>query len=121
MKFRVALTIIVLFLYGVAFNFYIVKLTTWGYDRAVLLYNWTTLLMLVFCLWDFKNGFVNDFHRQLNYVGFLCLIVNYIFILLTHYKVLNDPVWMFLAFNSGVGLITISVFINAIHTKIFLD
>lgn len=119
MRYRIAIIIIVLFLYGIAFNFYIAKLQTWGYDRSVLIYNWTTLLMLIVCFTDWKIGFVNGYHRQLNSIGFLSLMVNYAFILLTHHKILSDPVWMFFGFNSGLFLVCAMVFISAIRHKIF--
>lgn len=120
-KLRIGVTITMLFLYGMAFNFYIYKLLTTGYDQSVLIYNWTTLLMLIFCVADWKMGFVSAHHKQFNFLGFLCLMVNYLFILLTHHKVLTDPAWMFITFNSGLFLVTASVFINAIRTKIFIE
>lgn len=119
MKLRIAITIGVLFLYDIAFNFYIYELLRVPHRNAALLYNYITLGMLVFCVTDWKLGFVNAFHSQFNFVCFLSLIVNYVLIILTHHQFLTSPVYMFLAFNSGVFAVTMMVFVSGIRHKFF--
>ncbi len=119
MKLRIIITISVLFLYGIAFNFYIFELLNISYRHAALFYNYITFGMLLFCVLDWKMGFVSEFHSQFNLVGFLCLMVNYMLIILTHHKILTSPIPMFLVFNSGIFLVTMMVFVTGMKHKIF--
>lgn len=83
------------------------------------MYNLITFGMLVFCVFDWKFGFVNDFHKQFNFLGFLSLMVNYLLIILTRTRVITDPVPMFFVFNSGLFLVTAMVFSSGIKHRIF--
>lgn len=119
MKYRIAITMIALFTYDIAFNFYIYELLHISPNHAAILYNIITLSMLVFSVTDWKLGFVNDFHKQFNFICFLSLMVNYVLILLTRSKIIISPIPMFLIFNSGVFAVTAMIMISGIRHKIF--
>lgn len=121
MKTRIYITIIAIILYVGLFNFYIYELTRIPYRNAVLFYNYLTLSTVVYFLLDWKSGFINKWHEQLNLICILCVIVNYIIIILTHHVILTKPIPMFFAFNGGIFAVTILILINGVKHGYFKD
>ena len=119
MKLRVYITVIVLAIYVGLFNLYIYDLTRLDIKSSKLFYNYLTLGMVMFFIADWKSGFVNYIHEQFNLLCILCVIVNYILIILTHHIILTSPIPMFFAFNGGVCLVTMMIFISGIRHKTF--
>lgn len=76
-----------------------------------LFYNYLTAGMILFVLLDWKSGFQNYTHQQLNLACILCVIVHYILIIL-HWHFETDSVFNFSVFNASVvaslGMLTIS-------------
>lgn len=121
MKARIALTILALCLYVILFNVYIYDLTRIDIRSSKLFYNYLTLFMFIFIISDWKSGFVNDFHKQFNFICILSLIVNYIIIILTHHKIILSPLPEFFAFNGGVLAVTLIIVERGVRHGIFKD
>jgi hypothetical protein len=121
MRLRIAISIIILCLYVGLFNLYIYELTKIDIKSSKLFYNCLTLGAIVFFLIDSKAGFVNIYHKQFNFLLILCVIVNYIIIILTHYGILdgNRPIPVFYSFNGSVFAITLIIFERSIKYKVF--
>lgn len=119
MKIRIFITIGVIIIYVTLFNVYLYELTKMPIKFSKLFYNYLTLGMLVFAILDLKAGFVNFIHQQFNLICFMCLIINYIIIILTHHVILKNTDPLFYAFNGGVFAVTIAVLINGIKHDIF--
>jgi hypothetical protein len=109
MKARVFITITVLCVYVIGFNFYLYELTHhfWSHRQKTLLYNTLTLSMLLFYFLDLKTGIVSYFHEQFNNVCYLSVIINFIIIILTHLTILEQPLFIFISFNSGMFIATL--------------
>ena len=112
MRARVSVTITVLCLYVLLFNIYIYELTQINIQASKLFYNYLTLFMFVFIIADIKSGFVSSIHKQLNNICILCLIINYILIILTHHTILQKPKEVFFMFDGSVLAVTVLIFIN---------
>jgi len=121
MRLRIYITVIAIVLYALLFNFYIYELTRVQYRTAVLIYNYLTLSAVVFFLLDWKSGFVSKWHEQLNLICILCIIVNYLIIILTHHVILEKPIQMFYAFNGGIFAVSILILINGIKHGYFRE
>lgn len=123
MKIRVAITIIVLILYVGLFNLYIYDLTRVDIKTSKLFYNYLTFGGLLFFLLDIKAGFVNEYHKQFNLLLVLCILINYIIIILVHSEVLSSKnTWpIFYSFDLSVFAITLTIFICEIRYKTFND
>lgn len=121
MRVRIAITIFTLCVYLGLFIFYIFELTRIDWHYANLLYNYMTAGAILFVLLDWKSGFVNRYHEQLNLVFILSVLVNYGIIILLRHGVFKDdePIPMFYTFDGGFLAVTLSVFANAIRTKLF--
>jgi len=111
MKARIALTIIVLILYVGLFNVYLFELTRINIGTSKIFYNCLTFSAITFFLLDLKCGFVNSYHKQLNLLLILCVLVNYLIIIATHAMWITDTDNMFYAFNISVFVITLTIFI----------
>lgn len=118
---RIYITVIMLCLYVGLFNLYIYDLTRINIQTSKLFYNYLTLGMVVFIVADWKAGFVSRWHEQLNFICILCLMVNYVLIILTHHTVLKKPIPMFITFNGTVLAVTILILINCIKHGYFKD
>lgn len=116
---RTYITLTVLCLYVILFNIYIYELTRIDIKTSKLFYNYLTGCTLLFVLADWKSGFVSRWHEQINFICILCLIVNYILIILTHHTILLKPLPMFYAFNGGVLAVTVAILINGVKHGIF--
>lgn len=114
MRARVLITAVALCLYVGLFNLYIYDLTRIDITSSKLFYNYLTAGMTLFYLTDWKVGFVNKYHEQINFICILCVLVNYILIILTHHTIITRPIDMFFAFNGGVFVVTILIVINFI-------
>lgn len=123
MKLRVGITIVSIILYTGLFNLYIFEFLRWTpyFDRVF--YNCLTGGAICFAVIDWKAGFVNDYHKQFNTLLFLCIITNYVFILLKLFEVFNPehPQPMFYSFDVSICLITLTIFYNEIKYKIMTD
>lgn len=111
---RTLLTIIALILYVVAFNYYLYELirTDFSHRSKVLLYNYSTLSMLVFFVLDLKAGFESSIHEDFNFVCILSVIINFITIILTHLTIISNPLPTFLSFNIGILIATLMILIS---------
>jgi cytochrome c biogenesis factor len=109
MKLRLALTVIVVIIYVGLFNLYIYDLTKIDIRASKLFYNYLTLSALIFFLLDIKSGFVSFIHKQFNLILILCVIINYVIIILTHHTILQNPKPMFWAFNGSVFAVTLII------------
>lgn len=104
-KLRVGITIVVIVIYLALFNFYLYQLI----DPLIplitnrLLYNYMSVGMLLFLVFDWKAGFQNYTHKQLNYGGFWVVIIHYGMVIANYHGV-YDPLTLFIAFDTGVIL-----------------
>jgi hypothetical protein len=114
MRARLLITTLALCLYVFLFNIYIYDLTRIDIKSSKLFYNYLTAGMTLFYLTDWKVGFVNKYHEQVNFICILCVLVNYVLIILTHHTVITSPISMFYAFNGGVFAVTVLIVINFI-------
>lgn len=124
MRLRVAITVIILILYVGLFNVYIYNFLAWSPYFGKVFYNCLTLSVLVFAYYDRRLAFVNSYHRQSNYVIFLCIFINYGFILCTILEIFDPkkhPEYMFYSFDGGVLAVTITIFWNELKFKVFND
>jgi hypothetical protein len=114
MRSRIFITVAALITYLVLFNLYIFNLTRTDITTSKLFYNYLTAGMTVFYVADWKCGFVNKYHEHFNFICILCVIVNYIIIILTHHTVIHNdkPQQLFWAFNGGVFAVTVLIVIN---------
>lgn len=108
---RQALTIGILIVYLVLFNYYIYELTLpdMPIECKKLFYNYITLGMVVFTFADIKAGFVSYLHEQFNNICILSVVINFILIILTHHTILQNPIPMFFAFNGSVFAVTVMI------------
>lgn len=104
-KLRISLCIFALVLYVALFNVYIAGMSygIMPIKTYKLFYNSLSLGMLLFILLDWKAGFQNYLHQQLNLACILCLIIHYIIIIL-HWSIDCDTVFNFFTFNTSVAL-----------------
>jgi hypothetical protein len=118
---RTALTLSVLIIYCACFNQYIYELTRayWDEHYIKLFYNYITLGMLLFYLWDRQGKFAGFFHAQFNKVCISCVIINYIIIIFNRHGFIGDAEKMFRCFNWAVVATTIMFLTNGIWLKVF--
>ena len=118
---RSFICILVLAIYVALFNIYLYQLVNpdWSMKIVKLFYNYLTLSMLIFCLWDTKLGFENEYHEQFNWMCWGCLIINYILIILTHHTILVNCFRMFICFNGSVFATSLMIFISAKRHGLF--
>lgn len=123
MKARLTLTVITLILYAALFNVYIFEITRIDINTSKLFYNYLTAGAVLFYLLDSKFGYVNGYHKQFNLLLILCILVNYVIIILVHSGVLSfdRPKAMFYAFNITIFAITLTIFICEMKYKTFKD
>jgi hypothetical protein len=123
MKLRVGITIIALIVYVGLFDLYIFEFLNWSPYFDKLFYNWLTFGTWLFVLLDWKTGFVNEHHKCFNFLIFLSLLVNYLFIILTVTEFFNTkhPLNMFYAYDTTILVITCTIFYNEIKYKIMSD
>jgi len=116
MKARLIITTFALILYLALFNLYIFEIKRLDIQSYKLFYNYLTAGMTVFYVADWKAGFVNRYHEHINFICILCVLVNYLIIILTHHTVLhqNKPIELFYAFNGSVFAVTVLIVINFI-------
>lgn len=102
-KVRISISIAALILYNVLFNVYIagMKGGLMSVQSYKLFYNYLTGGMILFVLLDWKSGFQNYTHQQINLACILCVIVHYILIIL-HWHLDTDTVFNFSVFNTSV-------------------
>lgn len=84
-----------------------------------LFYNYLTLGMIVFFLIDLKTGFESIWHKQFNLIAILCVIINYIIIILNHHGLLCDSIGVFWIFNGSVFVTSLMILTSGIHHGIF--
>jgi|GEM_PF-2977984 len=108
-KIRVYITIGVLITYVALFNLYMYELDFIPIKNSKLFYNYITFGMLLFALLDLKCGFVSFMHKQFNLICFICLLINYVIIILTHHTILRDCDPIFYSFNGAVMAVTIMI------------
>lgn len=120
MKLRIGITIIALILYVGSFNLYIFMFLQWTAFFDKLFYTCITSGAVAFAVIDWKAGFVNSYHKDFNLLLFLCILTNYLFILLKMFEVFNPahPQPMFYAFNATVLITTITIFFNELKYKV---
>lgn len=120
MLIRTFLTATVCLLYWGVFIWYIFELTNCGHDRAVLIYNWDTFILLVFAVADWKCGFVSNLHEQFNLLAFLTIIANFVLIIFVHSKIIaNNSQLMFWCFNGTEFVITSCIVIYSYRYGFF--
>lgn len=119
-KHRVYLSIVILTAYVLLFNYYLWAMTHGMNEHYYrLLYYYITAVFTSIYLLDRKMGIVSFIHEQFNFLLILCVLINYVLIILTRHCII-DTNWkpMFWSFNGGVLFVTISVLINGIKRKI---
>lgn len=115
-KLRIGICVVALTLYIVLFNVYMSSIGQIPQIKYKLLYNYLTVGMVLFCLFDFKAGFQNYTHQQLNLACFLCLIIHYIIIIL-HWHFDTDTAFNFSVFNGAVLLTLLMILLSSIRWK----
>lgn len=96
--------IIVVILYCACFVWYIYALPNPNYQTNLVkvFYNAFTALTLLFYFSDRSLGIESYWHKQFNTLIFFCPIINYFIIILTHLKVLSDPIMIFICSNGAI-------------------
>jgi hypothetical protein len=96
--------IIAILLYCAAFVVYTYGMANPYYSLMWLkvFYNAFTGITLLFYFIDRSRGFESFWHKQFNAIVFFCPIINYFIIILTHLKVLADPIMIFLCSNGAI-------------------
>lgn len=117
---RSFICILVAAVYVALFNLYIYEFISpeWNLKQCKLFYNYLTLSMLIFCLWDMKTGFENEYHEQFNLISCGCLIINYILIILIHHTAIKD-FRLFIYFNGSVFVTSMIAFISGKRHGLF--
>lgn len=110
-KHRVYLSVAILAMYVLSFNYYILKMTSGIPEHTYkLMYNYITFSAIILYVSDNKLGIVNFIHEQFNFLLILCVIINYVLIILTHHCLI-DGNWkqMFWSFNGAIFVVTMLI------------
>lgn len=110
-KHRVYLSILLLSAYVAIFNYYIWEMAHGMNEHHYkLLYNYLTVASISIYVLDRELGTVNFMHKQFNLLLILCVIINYVLIILARHGVIYEH-WkqMFWCFNSAVLITTIMI------------
>lgn len=66
-----------------------------------LFYNYLSVAMLLFLVLDWKAGFQNYTHKQINQGGFWVVIIHY-GLVIANYHGIDKPMALFVAFNLSI-------------------
>lgn len=118
---RAVLTLFIVLLYCTLFSYYLIEMNdiTIPMKGIKLLYNFITLGMVMYFFIDFKLGFTSYLHQQFNTVCICCVMINFIFIILTHAEILTNPIKMLWCFNGSVFATTAIVLISGLKHGTF--
>lgn len=109
-KHRIYLTIAMWITYLLLFNYYIWSMTHGMQEHYYrLLYNYITISAIILYVADNKLGIVNFIHEQFNFLFILCVIINYILIILTRHGIIANWQEIFWTFNGLVLFVTLMI------------
>lgn len=103
-RLRIGICIGAIIIYCAFFNLYLYELfgnTKWSVFSCKLLLYYLSFGFLLFFLLDWKAGFQNYLHKQLNLWCVLLMLIHYGFIIAAYYG-LKDPVITMVIFNISV-------------------
>jgi len=118
---RLALSILALIVYLVSFNCYVWNLTNPYYlpEFKKLWYSYTTALILTYYVIDSWRGYATFMRELIGRFTIICVICNFLLIILTHHGILNHPIIQITAYNCFWILICTLVFISSWRNGLF--
>jgi len=118
---RLAFSILALLAYLVSFNTYVLNLPNPDYLPEIkkLWYSYTTASILLYYTVDSWHGYSTWLREMVGRFTIICVICNFLLIILTHHGVINEPILQIVVYNCLWVIICISLFVSAWRNGLF--